>query len=81
MRFKWLAAIAMIGFSASACTDEIKDAEKQYEIVQRSGTPQQKCDAARKVAEAYLRAKDAAGYQRTNVSAEIECMHSTLPRS
>lgn len=81
MRIKTLSAILVIGFSATGCSNEIKDAEQQYEIVERNGTPQQKCDAARKVAAAYLKAKDAAGYQRTNTGAEIECMHATLPAS
>lgn len=79
MRVRTLSAILAIGLSATGCSDEIKDAEQQYEIVQRNGTPAQKCDAARKVAAAYLKAKDGAGYQRTNVSAQIECMKADRP--
>lgn len=65
----------------AGCSDPVKDAERELEIVESSGgSSAEVCEAKSKVAAAYLEAKDAKGYEQAKLSADITCMNARLER-
>lgn len=62
------AAVLLVG-----CNSEASDLEKQYEIVAKGRDNQAICDAARKVADAYLRAGNEAKYGSAKLRADVNC--------
>lgn len=55
------------------------DAEKQYEMTARSGTPIDKCVRAGLVAESYLQATDEVQYQHWKVIQRLDCSTAGVP--
>jgi len=70
MRF----APVIIALGLAACSPG-KDAEEQYRMVEKAGgSKQELCDAAGKVADAYLSSKDQENYERWKLTRDIQCM-------
>lgn len=68
------AALALFG-----CSNPVRDAEEELEILKKSGASSREiCVAARKVADAHLKAKDEAGYKQADLSADINCTRADL---
>lgn len=66
--------VALFGvLMLAGCSNAAEQAEKQYEIVVRSGTPSEKCEAAKKVQAAYLSAGDEKNYREWQMQAQGEC--------
>jgi uncharacterized tellurite resistance protein B-like protein len=66
--------VALVG-----CSDPVRDAERELEIIQRAeGSPNELCRARRKVAEAYLKANDAEGYETADLYADTACLSARL---
>jgi hypothetical protein len=65
--------------AAAGCADTGgRQAERQYRIVERHGTPDEICLAARDVADAYLKAEDEQGYRRWQATAMLKCNGAAL---
>ena len=61
------------------CADRAKEAEEQYRIVERTGgTTQERCDAAGKVADAYLEQKNEKDYQFWRLIRDTACLSAKL---
>lgn len=74
-----IALVAGLALSVAACAaDPAKDAEDQFNIVAKTGTSREKCDAARKVSEAWLKAKEESNYRRWDAIADQHCMSASL---
>lgn len=56
-----------------------KDAEAQYEIAARSGSPVDKCVHAGLVAAAYIQAKDDAAYAKWKAKERRDCEAAGVP--
>lgn len=74
MRWAMLAATLFL----SGCEKESAKAEKQAEIVDRTGDKSAACDAKRKVAEAYLREGNEAEYRTWKLYADATCAVAQL---
>lgn len=65
--------------SLAGCSNAAADAERELAIIEKSyGSKDEVCTAKRKVADAYLKAQDAAKYGITNVEASIACQEAQL---
>lgn len=76
-----LAAISLVALAASSCggpKQRIADEEKKLEIVKASHDADAVCAQSKKVAQAYLDAKDQAGYEQANLDARIACTAADL---
>jgi hypothetical protein len=75
-----LRIIALVGVLAAAgcAPSQVEQAEQEYRIVQKHGKPEDKCTAARKVAEAYLHARNAERYHAARVDASIQCLAADM---
>lgn len=73
MRWIVVAVLALAG-----CSSETADLERQYAIVSKGRDNQAICDAARKVADAYLKAGNEARYAVTKNRADINCMTASF---
>lgn len=73
MRWIVVAVLALAG-----CSSEAANLERQYDIVAKDRDNQAICDAARKVAEAYLKAGNEARYAETKNRADINCMTASF---
>lgn len=63
----------------AACSDPVKDAERELQIIMDTGGSQQdQCRARQKIAEAYLKAQDTKGYQEAKIHAEGACLGAQL---
>jgi hypothetical protein len=57
------------------------DAKQELDMVRRNGgSKTEVCSAARKVADAYLRAHDETAYKDAKLTADIECMAAEVDR-
>ncbi|MDF2603490.1 hypothetical protein [Sphingomonas sp.] len=67
----------------SGCDDPVGDAKARLEIVkaQPGVSSREVCAAERKVADAYLEAKDAKGYSDAKLFADVTCLNAQLDRS
>jgi uncharacterized lipoprotein NlpE involved in copper resistance len=67
-----VATLALLG-----CSNQGQRAEDQYHMVEKANpTPQDLCDAARKVADIYLQAGDLAKYGDWKNTADINCLNA-----
>lgn len=75
-KFAALSAIAL-----AACSNAGQQAEKQYRMVEAENpSPQDLCDAGKKVAEGYLQAGDQKNYAAWKNQSEIQCMNARYAR-
>ena len=58
----------------SACSSEAERAERQYGIMRDTGSASERCDASRKVAQAWLREEDKKKYLKWRRTSEIDCL-------
>lgn len=65
-------------FALVACSDKGGEAEKRYEMIKRTGTKGELCDAGREVAEVYLQAGNDEKYQDWHLRSDIECQLADL---
>lgn len=72
-RFLFVVPIFVAG-----CANPAKEAEERYEMVKRSGTNGEICDASREVVEAYLDAGDDKNYQWWHTLSGIDCQTAQL---
>jgi hypothetical protein len=74
------AAIALAGIPLSGCSSAAQDAEEQFNIIDQSAlsTDADRCQAAGKVAEAYLAAKDTDQFERWRVTQQTYCLSARL---
>lgn len=71
--------VALVGLSA--CSDPVKDAKRELEIIESTGgASADVCAAKRKLADAYLKAQDSKEYEAARLSADIQCMNTQLNR-
>jgi len=68
MRWIVVAFLALAG-----CSSEAANLERQYDIVSNGSDNRATCEAARKVANAYLSAGEAAKYNTAKLRADIDC--------
>lgn len=73
---RWIAVLPAIALVA--CSDEGAEAEKRYEMVKRTSTKGELCDAGREVADAYLRADNEEKYKHWHLISDIECQNAEL---
>ncbi|WP_126177155.1 hypothetical protein [Tsuneonella rigui] len=52
----------------------VERAERRDRIVKRLGSPDEKCESKREVAEAYLEANDEEGYLSAKIMADSACL-------
>ena len=75
----WIATVAL---ALAACTPQAssktRDAEEEYNIVSARGSLGDRCQMARQVQDAHLKAHDAAGYSRWKVTADADCVEADL---
>lgn len=72
------APIVFIVLAAGACTSAPEKAEQEYAIVKKSGDASTLCRKGRELAESYLKANDAEGYNRRKVETSIDCQGRTM---
>lgn len=65
--------LVALGLLLAGCSSEAADLERQYEIVAKGRDNQAICDAARKVADAYLRAGNETRYGEAKNRADLKC--------
>ena len=65
--------ILMLSLLAAGCTDAGSEAERRYEMVKRTGTNGEICDAAREVASTYLRDGDEENYRWWHTISGVNC--------
>lgn len=73
-----LASAIFVTATLCACANAAKDAEERYEMVKRTGTKGELCNAAREVADTYLREKDDPNYRMWHNTAAIQCQLAEL---
>lgn len=73
---RWIAVFPAIALVA--CSDKGAEAEKRYEMVERTGTKGELCDAGREAADVYLRAGDEEKYKDWYLKSAIECQSAEL---
>lgn len=73
---RWV--LVAVALALAGCSSAGQKAEREYEIVAKSGTDQQRCTAARKVADAYLAEEKTEAYNQWNVTANIYCQSAQL---
>lgn len=79
IKLKLIGVVALA--SLSACSDPVKEAKRELEIVESTGgSKDEVCAASRKVADAYLKAHEAKEYEVARLSADIRCMNAQLDR-
>ncbi|WFL78567.1 hypothetical protein P7228_05745 [Altererythrobacter arenosus] len=66
--------ILMLSLILAGCTNAGAEAEERYQMVKRTGTNGEICDAARDVAATYLREGDEEEYRLWHTHAGINCM-------
>jgi hypothetical protein len=66
------AAVVLL-VALGSCQSATDDAEKQLAIVEQSGNPRQKCEAHRKLADAYLAQHNRKQYEQADTTAKIAC--------
>lgn len=76
---RWMVAVAALALYG--CSSAGKSAEDEYRIVERTGGDAEKCDAARAVAQGYLRDKNEAQYRNWKLTADINCNLLALKRA
>ena len=76
MRLALLAPLILL----AGCADPVGDAEREMALANRYGTPDQKCAAHRKLAQAYLTANREREYEMENLGAEVECSNLHMER-
>jgi hypothetical protein len=69
---RWAVLIGVLALAG--CEKGSAKAEKQAEIVDRTGDKAASCDAKRKVADAYLNEGDEAKYRDWKLAADAACM-------
>lgn len=63
----------------AGCGNAAEDAERQYEMVAKTGSAQDKCAAAGKVATAWLEQQNKEKYEEWRLSRDIWCQSASLP--
>lgn len=69
---RWALAVLVLP-AMQACTSETEQAEKQYEMVNRTGTYGEICDASKAVRNLYLKAGNEYEYRNWHSTASIKC--------
>jgi len=69
-------SVVVTALALAACSSPAKDAEDQYNIVTKAADLDTRCTAAKRVAEEYLKAKDAENYQVWRVRAAADCANA-----
>lgn len=77
---KPIIALALLAAGLSGCEKESAKAVREADMVERSGTPDDKCAAKRRVAEAFLREGNERDYSLHKSEAESFCMNLDLSR-
>lgn len=73
--------IALFSLVLAGCSNAGQKAEDQYRMVERANpSPQDLCEAGKKVAEGYLEAGDQKNYGDWKNKAEVNCMNARLGR-
>jgi hypothetical protein len=75
---RWIALLPAMALIACGGKDEGAEAEKRYEMVERTGTKGELCAAGREVAEAYLRAGDEKKYREWHTTSGVQCQLAEL---
>lgn len=70
-RGAWLAALLCI--TTGGCTGKAETLEREYE---RSGTPDEKCERAKRVADAWLEARNEKKHESWSLTRDIDCLHA-----
>lgn len=60
------------------CQSEVQQAEKELEIVKADGDKTAICKAARKLADAWLKAQDQARYSEAKLHADTHCLSAQI---
>lgn len=74
------AAIVLVLLAIGGCEKESAKAERQAEIVGRTGDKTAECDAKRKVADAYLSEGNEEKYRDAKLYADVTCNSVSLDR-
>lgn len=68
-------AVAML---LVGCADPVSDTERQVDLVRRHGDASERCQAERRLAQAYLEARRERQYAEQDVRADVACMNAQL---
>ena len=72
------AAVVLVvaGSALMGCKQEtpVEKAQRRYELIKRYGTPEEVCDAAKAVADAYLEANDEFNYLISQTRMHTKCL-------
>jgi hypothetical protein len=73
-------SVVVIGvvLALAGCSGAGAEAERRYEIVDKSGSPEQRCTEAQKVADAYLSDHKDAEFEKWSGKARTECALSRV---
>ncbi|WP_420478229.1 hypothetical protein [Brevundimonas sp. FT23028] len=78
MRLMMVGALAL---AVAGCSDPVKDAQRELEIIENTkGSSAQLCAAREKLATAYLKTHDEKAYEEARLRASIQCMNAELER-
>ncbi|GLI99121.1 hypothetical protein [Sphingobium sp. BS19] len=70
-----------ICIALAGCNSAARQAERAYEIVNESGTDEERCAEAGKVAQTYLDAGDKAQYERWDMVRDTHCLTVSTKRA
>jgi hypothetical protein len=74
-------ATPIITLFLMACTSQVEEAERRYEMVKRAGgSGEERCERAKDVANAYLETGNDHDYQFHKLSADVVCQRAKLDR-
>lgn len=73
-----LIGIGIALLALAGCSNPAEDAEDQYNIVAASGPSDQKCEAAKRVRDAWLREKNQHLYATWQLRARIDCTSAQM---
>lgn len=74
---RWVLASAVL-IVAPGCTDTGAAAEKRYEMVERTGSRGEICEAGKTVVDAYLKAGNEKKYKWWHSISDINCLNAEL---
>ena len=66
--------VVVVGLMVAGCSNPAKDAERQYEMVEKTGNKAEICKAAKKVEQAYLEAGNQQRYSDWRLRRDINCL-------
>jgi hypothetical protein len=70
--------ISLACLLAAGCSNAAERAEQQYAIVEKTGTTAEKCNAARKVEQAWLERRDQAKYEEWRQQSAQLCLNADM---